>query len=100
MTDLFYNTTNETGESLKQCRRACNKQEEEVLNMFKFLCENEDYELPPSEIHELLPQYPITSIRRAITNLTKAGYLRKTAVKIVGPYGRKEHCWQLGDDKC
>ncbi len=49
----------------------------------------------PSEIHKALfkPETPLTSIRRAITNLTKAGHLRKTDVKTLGPYGMPEHAW-------
>ena len=89
----FYNTTNETGQALKACVRAVNKQEVEVLTKIKEIC---DWgAVAPSEIHNLLSQYPITSIRRAITNLTNAGYLRKTGVKIVSPWGRREHCWKI-----
>lgn len=91
MNNLFYNTTNETGTALKACRRAVNKQEKEVLDIFRTY----DTENPPSSVHKLLPQYPITSIRRAITNLTNAGYLRKTHVKIMSPWNRREHCWEL-----
>ena len=97
-TNMFFNTTNESGQALKECVRAVNKQEKEVLGKYKELAlANIVPTTPyaPSELHKLLPQYPITSIRRAITNLTNAGYLRKTGVKIVSPWGRREHCWQL-----
>ena len=88
----FYNTTKESGPALKECKRAVNKQEREVLDEFE---DSFPIIFAPSEIQELMPQYPITSIRRAITNLTKAGYHRKTHVKIVGPWKRREHCWTL-----
>ena len=93
----FFNTTNETGPALKKCRKAVVKQEKEVLEKFKDLSVAGDQfeQFAPSEIHSLLPQYPITSIRRAITNLTEAGYLRKTHVKIMSPWDRREHCWEL-----
>lgn len=92
----FYNTTNETGTSLRDCMRAVNKQETEVLTSFaNLIAPLSPLPIAPSEIHKLLNQYPITSIRRAITNLTNAGYLRKTGVKIVSPWGRREHCWEL-----
>lgn len=91
----FYNTTNETGTALKACRRAVNKQEKEVLAIFKVYDAPWENGMAPSEIHKALPQYPITSIRRAITNLTDAGYLRKTHVKIMSPWKRQEHCWEI-----
>jgi len=99
MTDLFYNTTNETGTALKACKKAVSKQEKEVLAIFKALASVSPDALivqyAPSEIHESFPNYPITSIRRAITNLTEAGYLRKTPVKIMSPWNRREHCWEI-----
>ena len=95
MTNLFFNTTNETGQALKDCRRAVNKQEKEVLKAYRQFDALLNSPCAPSEIHNLLSQYPITSIRRAITNLTDAGYLRKTPVKIISPWGRREHCWEL-----
>ena len=94
MNNLFYNTTNEKGTALKACVRAVNRQETEVLVKFSELSEKFDC-MAPSELHNLMPQYPITSIRRAITNLTDAGYLRKTHVKIMSPWNRREHCWEL-----
>jgi len=97
----FYNTTQEIGESLKACKRAVNKQEKEVLVEFEkviAMYPSLNNVMSPSEVHEKLPQCPITSIRRAITNLTEAGYLRKTNVKIISPWGRREHCWELIGD--
>jgi hypothetical protein len=38
---------------------------------------------------------PITSIRRALTNLTNEGKIIKTGVKTVGLYNKKEHLWRL-----
>jgi hypothetical protein len=52
--------------------------------------------LSPSKVHEVvsLQNTPLTSIRRAITNLTKQGKLRKTNIKVQGKYGRQEYCWE------
>ena len=36
---------------------------------------------------------PITSIRRAMTNLSDDGKLEKTKEYVVGNYGKKEHLW-------
>ena len=38
---------------------------------------------------------PITSVRRAMTYLTKQGLLIKTGYMIPGPYGRRENQWRL-----
>ena len=38
---------------------------------------------------------PITSIRRAITDLTNEGKLVKTNSLKKGNYGKKCHCWKL-----
>lgn len=37
---------------------------------------------------------PITSIRRAITNLTNARYLKKTTQTRIGAMGKKEYIWR------
>jgi hypothetical protein len=57
--------------------------------------------LSPSVIHKTLitteqiaAKTPLTSIRRAISNLTKRGLLRKTNVKVQGLYGRGEFLWE------
>lgn len=40
-------------------------------------------------------QYPLTSIRRAMTNLTKAGHLVVTGEMRPGLYGVNVNCWIL-----
>ena len=42
---------------------------------------------------------PITSIRRAMTNLTKRGVLVKTDHKRRGRHGRSEYMWQLNPNR-
>ena len=42
---------------------------------------------------------PITSVRRAMTNLTSAGYLEKTDEMRPGLYGKQTHCWRLAGPK-
>jgi hypothetical protein len=50
----------------------------------------------PSEVHAMFPAWPITSIRRAITNLTRAGHLRHfPADRRPGPRGAREGTWGL-----
>ena len=46
-------------------------------------------------LNELNLNCPITSIRRAITNLTDAGKIIKTDQYVKGNYGKLEHLWEL-----
>ena len=57
-------------------------------------------DLGPWQVHGLLSArghaWPITSIRRAITTLTKRGLLVKTTRgRHQGPEGAREHVWAL-----
>jgi predicted ArsR family transcriptional regulator len=53
----------------------------------------------PSDIMPHLPNTPITSIRRALTNLTRLGYAVKTDDVKKGMYGRNEHVWMYKESK-
>lgn len=93
----FFNTTSETGPQLAEYQAKASEQNAVVLWLFQ----KARRPLSPSEVHAnyplppgaLLP--PLTSIRRAITTLTKAGALVKTETKRKGVYGRMEHVWTL-----
>lgn len=88
----FFNTTGERGETLKRYRRKARRQEVKVLSFF----EREPGGHTPSEVHPLtLPEAPLTSVRRAITVLTKKRQLEKTGEKRRGPCGRPELVWRL-----
>jgi len=41
------------------------------------------------------PRWPITSVRRAITNLTEQRLLKITMGRAMGMFGRMEHLWTL-----
>lgn len=93
-----YNTTHETGQTLATYRQSAMKQEEAVLDFFR------RYPWPkePSRVmnvlnHALGKKWPITSIRRAMHDLTDQGLLVKTDQKVTGPLGRPEYRWRLGD---
>jgi len=52
----------------------------------------------PSQVHAEFSQWPITSVRRALTNLTQANPAHLThwpGVRGEGPYGAKESSWSL-----
>jgi hypothetical protein len=45
------------------------------------------------------PAAPVTSIRRAITDLTVQDKLVKTNVMEIGGYGKDEHTWRLPNEE-
>ena len=87
----FHNTINESGGRLTELKRIAATQQEKILQYFFF---NSIYCFTPFEIQEvLLPNTPITSIRRAITNLTTQGHLIKEKEQKVEKYGVKNNYW-------
>ena len=99
---MYYNTTNETGETLNDSNTRAIKQEDLIYNFFKF--EYEEFARPegftPSEMGHIClmdaqKDWPLTSIRRAIHTLTESGKLTKTTELRMGNYGKNEHVWRL-----
>ena len=89
----YFNTTHESGAKLKSYETQAASQEDLILSHFK---SSPGMMYTPSEIQTLiLPNSPVTSVRRAMSNLTKKGLLRKTSHKIEGPYGHPEHLWTV-----
>lgn len=96
MVKLFHNTTGRAGDELRHRQDRAGSQQEIILLFF----ENHRLEtFTPDEIRDRLFNYdtPITSIRRAITNLTDAGNLKKTGVMRPGRFGAVTHTWQYQD---
>lgn len=93
----FYNTTHEKGDALELFKGKAKSQDKRVLQIFKAI--GPMATISPSGVFSiygaLYPEAPITSIRRSITNLTKAGLLEKTAEKRIGPLGRPEYAWKI-----
>ena len=94
---MYYNTSNNTGSRLKEFVKNNKGQEKLILELFKI---NPKLALSPFEVQTALKRFkllnaPITSIRRAITDLTSTGNLAKTTVKKLGPYGRDSYCWKF-----
>jgi len=93
---VYFNTTNETGQQLKQYKARASSQAGTVLLYFR---DNSEYVYTPDEIQTtLFPDTPITSIRRAITVLTSNGYLIKHDEMFPGKYGRLTHCWGYNNE--
>ncbi len=88
-----HNTTHETKPVLGDLRQRAADQQDAILAVFRRW---PDRSLTPDDIAaNVNDRWPITSIRRAITNLTTAGYLIKTDRKKTGHYGRPCYCWRL-----
>lgn len=91
MENSYYNTNKERGDELINSDHKAKSQEEEILKIF-----NIKERLSASEawaIYDNKGNTPITSIRRAITNLYNDGKLFKTNERIIGIYGKKEHIY-------
>lgn len=94
----YYNTNKESGKTLDYSRMKANRQEKKVLEFFQSNQSEERFS--PEDILEKVDfgkPVPITSVRRAMTNLTKAGHLKKTAYMKVGNFGKRVHTWQVND---
>ena len=89
---MYYNTTNEKGEDLRQLMNKAMNQQDRIVEFFKA---NQGQQFtPPEVLNELFPlNTPLTSVRRAITDATNKDLLTQTSVKKKGDYGRDNYCW-------
>lgn len=90
----YFNTTHLNGKELKQAIQAAEGQEAKIMAFFEGRPHGN---YTPWEVQDFigLVNTPITSIRRAITNLTDAGKLKKTTVQRPGPYRNVAYAWEL-----
>jgi hypothetical protein len=94
-TAAYYNTNKIEGKALAEARQRNLSQEDKILFFFQMY---PDRDFSPHAVQSyVMPNAPLTSTRRAITNLTIKGYLEKntTAKRIMGPYGTLVHTWRL-----
>lgn len=92
----YYNTNKESGKTLINSNTKASKQELKVLKFFEARENSERFS--PEDILDEVDfgrSVPITSVRRAITNLTNAGYLKKTSITKQGKFGKQIHTWQI-----
>ena len=88
----YYNTTKETGNSLMLNHQKAKSQDDAIYQYFV----STGKALSPSMVlNELGLNCPITSVRRAMCNLTKEGKIFKTKETVLGMYGKKETLWML-----
>lgn len=88
----FHDTIGLSPRQLIAASRVAKGQEAAVLDVFHAA----GRPLSPSEVHARMPgRVLLTSVRRAISNLTNAGALVKLDQTVPGPYSMPEHLWQL-----
>lgn len=93
--DHFFNTIGLKGDDLVNANKKANRQEDRVLELFRstgIAMTPEDVE---ARYNALFTPAPLTSFRRAITNLTNSGYLIKCDNMAIGKYGKPVHYWKV-----
>ena len=85
----YYNTTSEVGQILIDFESKAKSQDEYILKKFM---QNPDKNISPEDVQII--GVPITSIRRAFTNLAKRGLIQKS-LKVAGMYGRPIYKYKL-----
>jgi len=93
MTKHYYNTNSLEFEELAKRDCLALTQEEKILELFQ---KTKD-DFTPFEVHKLIftNKTPITSIRRAMTNLTHDNKLIKTDIQRRGDFGNLCYAWRL-----
>ena len=93
----FYNTVESAGQTLIKFEDKAVKQTEKIFHFFEL---NKYTAFTPFEVQSWMQlqghDYPITSIRRAITDLTEDGKLIKQPKEKMkcGKYDKPNHTWQ------
>lgn len=90
----YFNTAGLDGDDLQERIEQCESQEDKVEALFA-ACPGKRF--TPFEVRDIVfnGSVPITSVRRAMTNLTNEGILKKTETQREGPYGQPNYTWQL-----
>ena len=89
----YYNTTGLIGNALLAAIDAADTHEGKVKTLFN---EWIGRPLTPCEVHSIVTDdaTPLTSTRRAMSDLTNEGVLIKTDERRVGIYGSLNHTWR------
>ena len=87
----FYNTIGATPKEKKVLDKKCQTQEEKILREF---IQFPDISFTPEEMVGTLEKAPITSYRRAFTNLEKQGKIIKVG-KRMGNYGLQVNTYKI-----
>lgn len=97
--DIFYNTTSESGETLQEFEAKAKNQEDIIQKTFAYYRKLSASQCATiiSHLHGIDP--PLTSVRRAITNLKNKNILVRTENKRKGIYGRPEYIYEFVEEK-
>lgn len=91
-----YHDTSDAGPKLPEYERKAKTQDERILILFEIFKRRQ---FSPEDVLRLAfrkgQRPPLTSVRRALTNLTNAGKLVKLDRTVEGQYGRPCHLWRL-----
>ena len=87
-----FNTTHLDGYELKTANESAAAQQVAIMDFFKA---RPGSEYTACQVFISLNSYPLTSVRRAISNLASAGQLIKTANRQVGIFGALAYTWKL-----
>ncbi len=91
MEATFYNTTHLQGKELIKETKNALTQEQFILKLFK-----KHKKLSASQAWRYFKtRTPLTSVRRAITNLLKKGFISKTDNYTIGYFGKKETIYKI-----
>lgn len=88
----FYNTINLQSDQLKKAQEQTSAQAVKVL---AFFAGNPSVGFTPFEVADRFNAWPITSVRRAISDLTKLNFLVKCEEMKPGKYGKPNFTWKL-----
>ena len=92
MKNHYHNTTDSNNPDLGTYENKARSQEELILDWF-----NQGRAATPSMVCRIVfrNRVPLTSVRRALSNLTKQFKLEKSDIQREGQYGRPEYVWRL-----
>jgi len=98
----YYNTNNENGSQLLKSIQKGLTQEQIIMGIFKnplIKDDNKNHKgFSASQIHKIFgdDNVPLTSIRRAMSNLCyEENFLEKTDKFVIGIYGKQEHIYKI-----
>lgn len=105
---MYHNTTDSDGPELHRFRICTMAQDKAILEYFTLFCADArrvgygHVGMTPSVLHHVMQRdgclkasVPLTSVRRALSNLTKSGKMIKTTKQTTGPLGRPEYVYTL-----
>jgi Fe2+ or Zn2+ uptake regulation protein len=91
--NLFHNTTGELGQILKEYNEINGNQNRRVMDIFLKKGEAMTPMEVMNEYNSMFKKVPLTSIRRAMTDLTKEGRLIKTDKTKIEALGKRNFMW-------